>query len=387
MKILDDETCWQSEPEPALEWIAKHPGPWFALAWAPVLLIAPLIDAIAGREPFRAVFLLVVGVVFAGTVCVPFRVRRSHRWWAEIAFAALLALCTLHLVLFNADRGFLFPLLAIAAALAVRQHGALSLISALAISGAFAAGAGEGSLDAAVFLGFATFMAGTGTFLVQYLVGVIADLTEARERLAESAVAEERLRFSRDLHDLLGHTLSVIVVKAEAIRRLLRLDVRAAEAHAGDIETIGRKALTEVREAVTGYRSVSYREELANARAALSAAGIRLSVSQLPSGLSASVDSLLGWIVREGTTNVLRHADAQRCTISITVTSDEEAVRIDVADDGTATKATLPLVLGSGLLGLRERVQALGGELLASPTDSGFRLSASLPARALSGTR
>lgn len=385
MTILDDDTCWRSEPEPALKWIVNHPGPWFALAWAPVLLIAPLIDAIAGREPIRVVFLVVVAAVFIGSICLPFRVRRVHRWWAETAFGALLALCTVHQVLFNADREFLFPLLAIAAALAVRQHAALSLISALAVSGAVAAGVGERSLDAAVFLGFATFMAGASTFLVQYLVIVIADLTDARERLAESAVAEERLRFSRDLHDLLGHTLSLIVVKAEAVRRLLRVDERAAEAHADDIETIGRKALTEVREAVTGYRSVSLREELASAVAALSAVGIRVIVPQLPSELSASINSLLGWIVREGTTNVLRHADARLCTI--TVTGDEESVRIDVTNDGTRTLSMRPLELGSGLLGLHERVAALGGDLVAAPTDSGFRLSASLPARALSGSR
>ncbi|WP_345763073.1 sensor histidine kinase [Diaminobutyricibacter sp. McL0608] len=379
MRLLDSDTCVHSEAEPAMEWIAGHAGPWLALIWAPVLLIAPLIDAIAGREPDRAGVLIGIGVVFAVTVWLPFRPPRSRRWWgSEMVYGALLALCTFYLVFFEADRESIFPILAIAAAVAIRQHWALSLITALAVSGAFAAGAGEGSLDAGVFLGVATFMAGTGIFVIHYLVRVIADLTQTRERLAASAVADERLRFSRDLHDVLGHTLSLIVVQAEAVRRLLGRDERAAAAHARDIETIGRQALNEVREAVTGYRALRCAEELANAKSALSVAGVRLSMSQPPPGLSVSIDSLLGRIVRESTTNVLRHAYADRCVISIT--SDRGAVRIEVSDDGTSARGLDSVTLGNGLIGLRERVQALGGDFAATPTDAGFRVAASLPA-------
>ena len=382
---LDDAARVDARPEPVIEWVARHPGPWFALVWAPVLLIAPVVDSITQRDLTRAGFLIVIAAGFASTVWLPFAIGRVRRWRTEIVYVGLLSLCTLYLVVFRSDRDFLFPLLSIAAAVAVRRHWALSLVSALTISGAIAAGVEAGSLDTAVFLGFATFMAGVTTFLVQYLIGVVADLAEAQERLAESAVAEERLRFSRDVHDLLGHTLSVIVVKAEAIRRLLRADAGAAEEHARDIEAIGRKALSEVREAVTGYRSVRYRDELANARAALSAANVRLSVSSLPRGLDATVDSLLGWIVREGATNVLRHASAQNCTIAIT--SDDAVVRIEIADDGRPANASPLMIFGSGLLGLRERVEALGGRLSGTATDAGFRLTATVPLRRMAGAR
>ncbi|MEU8298852.1 sensor histidine kinase [Micromonospora sp. NPDC048909] len=376
-----DETLDCVRIEPAFAWVARHPGPWFALIWAPVLLLAPVVDSLADRQVLRTAHLLLLGAVYALTVRLPFRAGLRGRRTPEVALLVLTVLCTAYLVVWRTDREFVFPLLAIAAAVAVRQRGALGMIASLTISGAVAAGLESGSLDVALFLGFSTFFAGVGTYLVQYLVGVVGELTRTREQLARVAVSEERLRFSRDLHDLLGHTLSVVVIKAEAIRRLLGRDPEAATEHARNIETIGRQALTEVREAVTGYRSVRLREELANASTALSAADIRVAVTPPVVELDAQVDSLLGWVVREGATNVLRHAGATSC--HITVTSDGEHASVEVVDDGRGRAATD----GSGLRGLRERVEDLGGELTATATPSGFRLAASVPAQARSGRR
>jgi two-component system sensor histidine kinase DesK len=352
------------EREPTLDWLARRSRPWFALVWAPVLLVAPLVDALTGAQPGRAGYLVALGVAFTLTV-----LRRG-----ELPFALFTALCTGYLVVWRTDREFIFPLLAIAAGLAVRQRWALGVVTGLTFSGAIAAGIENRSLDTALFLAFATFIAGVATFLIRYLVGVVAELTTTRERLALAAVADERLRFSRDLHDLLGHTLSVIVVKAQAVRRLVDRDPAAAAEHARDVEAIGRQALTEVRETVSGYRAVSLGEELANARAALAAGNIVADVAPAPADLGGQVDALLGWVVREATTNVLRHASATTCRIA--VSRDEESARVEIVDDGPGGRVGQ----GSGLNGLRERLEAVGGSLTASATPAGFRLTAQVPA-------
>ncbi len=367
----DDEAFDCVETDPTMEWIAHHPGPWFALLWAPVLFVAPIVSSLADGDLLRAAHLVLLAAAYAVTVWLPFHRRGPHK--AEAALLVFAVVCTAYLVLWRTDREFVFPLLAIATAVAVRQRWALSVIASLTISGAVAAGLESGSVDAALFLGFATFFAGAGTFVVQYLVGVVSELSRTREQLARVAVAAERLRISRDLHDLLGHTLSVVVVEAEAVRRLIDRDPRAATEHARNIETIGRQALSEVREAVTGYRSVRLHEELANARTALSAADIRVDVTPPAFEFEVEVDSLLGWVVREGTTNVLRHAGASSCRI--TVTSDGERASVEVVDNGRGGTATG----GSGLRGLRGRVEDLGGELTATTTPAGFRLSTSVP--------
>ena len=378
---IDDEALDSVETEPRMAWVARHPGSWFALVWAPVLLVAPLSAAVADGQLLRVAHVVLLGALYAVTIWLPFRFGPHRRRAAEVALVLLFAACTGYLVAWRTDREFIFPLLAIATAVAIRQRWALGMITSLTISGAVAEGLESGSLDAALFLSFATFFAGIGTFAVQYLVGVVSELSRTREQLARAAVSDERLRFSRDLHDLLGHTLSVVVVKAQAVRRLIERDQSAATENARDIETIGRQALNEVREAVTGYRSVRLGEELANARAALSAGNIRVDITPPPADLDDRVDSLLGWVVREGTTNVLRHAGATSCRIA--VTADGETASAEVIDDG---RGGMP-GNGSGLRGLRERVEDMGGELSATATPYGFRLAASVPVHTLSGRR
>jgi two-component system sensor histidine kinase DesK len=224
-----------------------------------------------------------------------------------------------------------------------------------------------------------------GTVLSSLLVGsirrmgsLLAELQRTRRALAEAAVAEERLRFARDLHDLLGHTLSVIVVKAEVVRRLAERDPSAAAAQAADIEQVGRRALVEIREAVTGYRESGLTAELTRAKGALSTAGIAADVLRTADSLPDDADRLLAWIVREATTNVVRHSNAGHCEISVT-TTDGAAV-LSVTDDGDfAATATLP-VHGNGLRGLTERLQAAGGTLQTAPRPGGgFALTARLP--------
>jgi two-component system sensor histidine kinase DesK len=210
----------------------------------------------------------------------------------------------------------------------------------------------------------------------RHLVSVNAELAEAREELARNAVAEERLRFARDLHDLLGHSLSLIALKSELAGRLAEVDPARARAEMADVEAAARRALAEVRDAVSGYRQVSCTQALAEARAALSGAGIAV---RLPAGvptLPGPVDAALGWVVREATTNVLRHSGAR--TVTVTLTEDGAEAVLTVADDGRGpADDTEP---GSGLAGLAERVGALGGALTGGAGgNGGYELRAVLP--------
>jgi two-component system sensor histidine kinase DesK len=218
-----------------------------------------------------------------------------------------------------------------------------------------------------------------GTFLSTMVTAAIA----AREELARRAVEKERLRFSRDLHDLLGHTLSVIVVKSEAARRLAPRDLDAALTQITDIESVGRQALTEIREAVTGYREGSLTTELDRARSALSAASVDPVVRQSGAPLTPQNEALLGWVVREAVTNVVRHSGATRCEITVEGVPGGH-VRLTVTDDGTGTGAfvTGPAegIGGTGLKGLTERLAAAGGSLTAGPSPrGGFTVTAELP--------
>jgi two-component system sensor histidine kinase DesK len=224
------------------------------------------------------------------------------------------------------------------------------------------------------------FFSGLVMFVLRRLFTTIGLLREAREELARAAVAEERLRFSRDLHDLLGHTLSAVVVKAEVVRRLAeRNPAQAAEA-AADIETIGRQALVEVREAVTGYRERDLAAELDGARAALSDAGIAPTVRRAAGTLDDRADALLGWAVREGATNVIRHSRATCCTISLRY--DDDRAVLQIADDGTGRDGGAPGSAGNGLRGLAERFAAVGGTVRAEAVPGGgFTLTATVPTR------
>jgi two-component system sensor histidine kinase DesK len=174
-------------------------------------------------------------------------------------------------------------------------------------------------------LGYGAMLAAFGVPLLGGLFAYSAErrnvlmvkLNEARAELARTAVAEERLRISRDLHDLLGHSLSVIALKAELAGRLLPERPGEAVGEIAELETVARGALSEVREAVSGYRQPTLDGELAGARMALSAAGIDTDVVRQPTVLDPSVEGVLAWAVREGATNVIRHSGARHCQLTI----------------------------------------------------------------------
>ena len=218
-------------------------------------------------------------------------------------------------------------------------------------------------------------LAGALVLVVRRMTVLIDELRETRRALADSAVAEERLRFARDLHDLLGHTLSVIVVKAEVVRRMAVADPPAAAQQATEIEQIGRQALVEIREAVTGYREGGLAQELDRARASLRDAGIEPTVRTSGQPLPPTVDALLTWAVREGVTNVIRHSHARTCRIE--VGRDDSRAYTEIVDDGRGASGGSP---GNGLRGLTERMAAVDGTVRAGPAKGGgYRLAVDLP--------
>jgi two-component system sensor histidine kinase DesK len=204
---------------------------------------------------------------------------------------------------------------------------------------------------------------------------LVSQLQEARGEVARLAANEERLRISRDLHDLLGHTLSLIVLKSEVAARLADRDPAKSLSEVGDIQTVARQALTDVREAVSGYRQRTLTDELDNARGVLGAAGVDLTVTTSGTPLPDRLDGLFGWAVREGVTNIVRHSRARTATIK--VSRQQATAVLEITDDGTGAE---PHGSGSGLAGLGERVARSGGTLDAGPgTSGGFRLTVRAP--------
>ncbi|HVC03985.1 MAG TPA: histidine kinase [Candidatus Acidoferrales bacterium] len=227
-------------------------------------------------------------------------------------------------------------------------------------------------------LGFITFLTvalGFTMLAFRRLIATVIELRTARAEVARLAVADERLRISRDVHDILGHSLSVIALKAQVARRLMTSEPEAAAEAMGDVETVARESLAEVRSMVTAYRQRSLADELQGARDVLDAAGISFAVTRDSIVPPAPVDSLLAWTVREGVTNVLRHSRAHHCEISLE--AGDGGFSVAIVDDGVGGVASAG---GSGLHGLRERVGAAGGRLEAGPRQQGgFRLQAFIP--------
>jgi two-component system sensor histidine kinase DesK len=226
--------------------------------------------------------------------------------------------------------------------------------------------------------GLAVLLASLAVFGMRMALQRSHQLTIARGDLARLAVQEERNRFARDLHDILGHSLTVVTMKAELAGRLVRADPEAAEREIADVERLTREALADMRAAVAGYRGVTLAGELATARRALRAAGIDADLPTAVDEVPGDRRALFGWAVREGVTNVVRHSGASHCTVTVS------ADAVEVVDDGHGRRDDDPsssadLPAGHGLVGLGERARALGGRVLVRSTAEGFHLRVELP--------
>jgi two-component system sensor histidine kinase DesK len=378
-----------------------------ALVFLPARTSASRI-ALGGPDSDLAWFQLIGAAVWSGIVFWQFSSadaddRRTH-------WVTLLAISALALALFIAGGPNWLATAAVAAAICGRfsRTPAPAIATALAFS------------LAGLLLGvihhyqagnvFAVLLIAPLSALFAYSAAgraeTLGKLRRTRAELARAAVAEERLRIARDLHDLLGHSLSLITLKAELAGRIISTDPDRAAREIGELESVARQSLADVRGAVAGFRQPDLAGELAAARQLLDAAGI---VANITSGQTADlpqeVDSALAWAVREGATNVVRHSTATQ--VFITVSVDQATAVAEIRDNGraapddnhplraaspgmaaltagpdarTALARPRPAFAGSGLAGLAERVRGLGGELSAGLVDrQGFLLRVAVP--------
>ena len=199
-----------------------------------------------------------------------------------------------------------------------------------------------------------------------------ARLRLAHDEIEHLAKVAERERIARDLHDLLGHTLSLIILKSELASKLADRDIERARNEIRDVERISRDALAHVRNAVGGFRSRGLQAEIDSARETLSSANVALDVELEPIALQPAHEAVIALAIREGITNVVRHARATRCTIRLRTTNG--AMTLTISDDGRGGLSEF----GNGLIGMRERVESLGGTLVRE-SEHGTTLTLTIP--------
>ena len=383
------------------------------LAAVPVLAVILAAGQRQVRGPGLAVFLLLsvaqagvcIALLHAGRGCYLAAGPQPDRWLVASA-AALTAAGVLAgaaaFPAFTQPPGAAYPLSLLVAALfggaltvaltpllSLRALTALVLVSAAAASVLTAsigrAGAGAYGLLLIAASWQYTFIVGIGVLTCRgsaWTLRIMSELDRSRTAHARLSVAEERLRFARDLHDVLGRNLSLIAVQSELAAELARRGDQDAAGQMLQVRQVAHESLREMRAVVSGYRTADLGAELAGAQEVLRSAGMSCRVIGDAAGLPADVQAALGWVVREGTTNIIRHSDATACTIELHILDSPGAPRaVTLSMDNDRVHTPAAGSGGSGLAGLGERLAGLGGSITTGhPRNGHFRLEASLPA-------
>lgn len=325
-------------------------------------------DYSAGRAIAVTAVALIFGLMYVGSVGIRSYSARVRGWWLALTWVVLAALA----LLIGTDIVYMVMYVVVVHAVLLSWQTGRIAVVAIGLAG----------LAASVVLGetFALFLSVAGTIFALGLgFSIQKEILEQRAERAEQrsavlAVAAERERIGRDLHDILGHSLTTITVSAQLARRLVDADPQAARAQIAEIERISRQSLADVRATASGMQQVRAASEIASARTVLAAAGIdAVAPVALPS-LPDDHAELLGYVIREAVTNVVRHSRASRCTIALDGTS------ATVSDDGVGLPAGRAR---TGLEGLRRRVEEAGGRLVVERGERGGTvLRAELPERA-----
>ena len=346
-------------------------GPLLAFLWL-FLLLDPLLEGWAHRDEPRGrlgvASTLAFSAVYFALWARTRRLRELHGRalrWSLALLAALVPLGALTVWCVGEPGLACVVYLSVACVLVLPFRVAAPVAVALTI-GTLGLGVVDG-WGSQVDTAFATMAASVAVFVLRAVVNRNLDLVDAQVETARLAVDNERTRFARDLHDILGHTLTVITVKAELAQKLLAVDVDRARAEIADLERLSREAQGDVRRSVEGYREITLSGELARAGVALRAAEIQAELLGETDDVPTDLRELFAWTVREGVTNVIRHSGATRCEVRLC------ADRAEVLDNGSATAA--PLGQGSGLAGLRERAADVGATVVTRELDPGFSLA------------
>lgn len=353
-------------PSPAGRW-----GPLFACVWL-FFLANPLATGWTERDTVAGWVGLVATVVFAAaymTLWLRVRADRTRMLghpplrWSLVYLGALVVLGGVMVAALGETGLTAVVYVGVALVMVLPIHVAGPTVLALVV-----VVVGLGAVEdwgSQVGTAFGLLAASVAVFGLRALIARNADLVRAHETNASLAVENERTRFARDLHDILGHSLTVITIKAELAGRLMDTDPERARAEVADLERLSRDALADVRRAVEGYRELTLPGELSRARTALAAAGIEATVPGSAEEVPTELRELFAWTVREGVTNVLRHSRAHHCEVRLTASS------VEVRDDGRGCAGSP----GSGLLGLRERAVAAGATLVTRDLDPGFSVA------------
>ena len=366
-------------------------GLWrlFSLVWL-FFLVFPIYGLVhAHRTPGRVIATLAgMAIIIAAYLWLMLRrpfpgaALAPSATMPRLALLVALTACVLFLTLTESDDWYWFFVYAgIAAGVSLPARRAMGAIAGLMVVAAAVGGARVDWLQTGRIV-LLVAAGGFGMVGVGRLIGAIGELRAARAEIARLVVAGERLRFARDLHDLLGHSLSTIAIKATLAYRLLPDAPERAMRELDDVQSVTQDALREVREAVTGYRQPTLAEELANAREILAAAGIAYECDNAAGTLPTAVESVAAWAVREGVTNIVRHSRARH--VAIRIHRERDAVSAAITDDGSGDAHAMSGPPGdpggSGLRGLAERAAAVGGRLDAHPCPTGgFHLAVTLP--------
>jgi len=314
-----------------------------------------------------AVFYVLFLACYSGVVLA------RQRW---VNYACLAAIAVLGLIYYPQNNGATGCIVYVAAflpfvceSLAVCLGGFIVLCLALLIEGLLL----HTSPWAWGFGSFFTFVVGGTNLFMAQRIRANSKLQLAHEEIEQLAKVAERERIARDLHDVLGHTLSVVVLKSELAGRLVAGDPARARAEIADVEQIARKALSEVRDAISGYRSEGLAAEIKRAHSTLDAAGVTLVCEEQPPALPPAEETVMSLILREAVTNVVRHAQASQCVVRFITQDGKPALVVEDNGRGGVREE------GNGLRGMRERVEALGGRFAIDGT-KGTRLTIELPA-------
>jgi len=347
-------------------------GVMFAAVWL-FFLVEPLRVGWAQRDTLEGALGIVATFAFGATYLLcwqqlrPGSARPLDSPRAQIAlvwFAVLVALALLMVITLGQIGTTASVYIAVTSVMLFRLPVAVILVLVNAVL-LVVLGETLPGWDSGVGIAFAACAASLAVFGIQQMMLRNLALVSAQEENAELAVENERTRFARDLHDILGHSLTVITVKAELAQRLLDVDPERTRAELADLERLSRDALADVRRAVEGYRELTLPGELSRARAALAAAGIDARLPSASDDVPTELRELFAWVVREGVTNVLRHSQARTCTIELGLR------RVEVRDDGLGIAGP---ETGSGLLGLTERASAVGATVSVRNLEPGFSL-------------
>ncbi|GAB3711839.1 sensor histidine kinase [Nocardiopsis oceani] len=368
-----------------------------------VVIAFPVLDVVYAPSQGLAVWPSAVGVLLSAIIAVLLIVLLIERmdgnrqpspklYWASLVLLAVTA------VLLHSPLNAMFTIAAwwaLGAFLAPRRTSVyvtvVLLLSPLPLAPTFFQH--EGGLSALnpvlyALVWFASIAVALGlaatTLGMIWLWDITREAVAGQRARAQLAVTEERLRFARDMHDLLGHSLSALSVKAQLAGRLVDRAPDRAGAEMAEVQTLARQALQQVRSAVSGYREVDLQGEVDSAVSVLDSGGTRSTVTGLDGlDLPPKVAGLAAWVVREGGTNVMRHSDAEECQIGFTLTREgfegPKGLVVEVYNDHARDVKT-EASGGNGLAGLSERVALGGGTLSGARTkDGGFLLRAVIP--------